>query len=158
MEIGKHRWIYHLDDSGEEGFKCACGAWTTSERPPQSPCSLMFSSRPNTHSGRHVQASRETPKMTRDEARIFLLEEALIQSRHTIYFLHMCLTPGSGYSYTYPEQTLQQLAAIDALVDIPKGCAHGGPRPGRECAACEDTLNRHIKRIEANEVLKNDKE
>jgi len=91
--------------------------------------------------------------MTKDEARIFLLEEALIQSRHTIHFLHMCLTPGAGYSYGYPEQTLQRLEAIDALVTIPKGCYHSGPRPGRECASCEETLNRHIKRTEANEVL-----
>lgn len=89
--------------------------------------------------------------MTKEEARIFLLEEALIQSRHTIYFLHMCLTPGAGYSYGYPEQTLQRLAAIDALVEIPKGCAHS--RTVENCEGCTDRNNRFMKRHEAKEAL-----
>jgi hypothetical protein len=87
--------------------------------------------------------------MTKEEAKIVLLEQELVQAYHTISFLHNCLTHKA--SYGYPEQTLKRLEDIKELVNIPKGCAHGGPTLG--CKSCTDSLVRWRVRKEAQEVL-----
>ena len=81
--------------------------------------------------------------MSPEQAKIALLEDALIQSYHTISFMHHCLTdcknpPANGaYVYTYPEQTIEQLTKIQNLVKIPKGCIHG--RRNADCPNCVDS-------------------
>lgn len=77
--------------------------------------------------------------MTPEQARIVLLEDALIQSHHTIEFLHECLT-SDGFSYDYPEQTVSRMAAIKALVDIPKGCHHS--KHSFDCDECRARMLR----------------
>ena len=110
--------------------------------------------------------------MTPEEAKIILLENALIEAHHTISFLHGCLTQPSepipakppykagehgfrGYSYEYPEQTLRELDRIAALVEIPVGCHHSyyAPDRGIACNNCVDSRDRHRKLVEAKGVL-----
>jgi hypothetical protein len=72
--------------------------------------------------------------MTKDEARIILLEAALRQAQHTVRFLHECLS-GDGYIYRYPAQTLARLKTWAELVPPHEMCAHSGHHPG--CVSCE---------------------
>lgn len=89
--------------------------------------------------------------MTREEARIVLLEAALIQSAHTIEFMHGCLTDDS-YHYSYPDQTEQRLEAIRKLVAIPESCFHSRMQP-ETCERCARSLERRSLRIEAEAVM-----
>ena len=88
--------------------------------------------------------------MTTDEARLILMEDALVQSYHTISFLHGCLT-SPGFSYDYPEQTLQRLKRITDLVGIPKTCFHS--RKHDECESCRESVERRSKVSQAQSVL-----
>ena len=90
--------------------------------------------------------------MTKDEARIFILEQALIQSYHTISFMHGCLT-SDGYKYAYPDQTIDRLNAIEKLVDITYGCPHSARK--MDCDECRKAIERNRKFHEAQEVLSN---
>jgi hypothetical protein len=53
--------------------------------------------------------------MTKEEAKIIVLEDALRQAQSTVEFMHGCLTypyenhPDGGYYYAYPEHTLKHL-------------------------------------------------
>lgn len=96
--------------------------------------------------------------MTKDEARIVLLEKELTQAHHTISFLHGCLTyPSSehrsgGYSYGYPEQTLSHLSDIEKLVNPDHGmCMHSIHQD--DCEHCQNRLERWRKEAEALRVL-----
>ena len=102
--------------------------------------------------------------MSPEQAKIVLLEDVLIQSYHTISFLHNCLTdcetipclnsasgitPDStangAYVYTYPEQTIEQLTKIKNLVKIPEGCLHS--------PSCVDADRQAALLYEAKEIL-----
>lgn len=111
--------------------------------------------------------------MTPDQARIILLEDALIQSYHTISFLHGCLinpspitpiwwnrlmvwvgfwrTKGCRYSYSFPDQTVQGLKAIEQLVTIPESCLHSIRHPS--CPRCAASIERSRLRTRARAVL-----
>jgi hypothetical protein len=92
-------------------------------------------------------------KMTKkqQELRILELELALQQSRHTIRFLHGCLTE-PNFSYAYPEQTFQQLEKIEKLCPPQKLCVHSGFN--EDCESCVErveTMKRLKKLREENE-------
>ncbi len=90
--------------------------------------------------------------MTHDEARIILLEDALIQAYHTMGFLYCCLE--EGCKHAYPEQTLDRLKHIEGLVTIPGDeliCPHSFPSPG--CKGCEDAKRRMDRHYEARKIL-----
>lgn len=89
--------------------------------------------------------------MTKDEATIIVLEAALVQSHHTISFLHGCLT-SPEYEYNYPEQTINRLSEIEKLVKIPDGCYHSVQKP--DCPECAKSLARRRLYHEATTVLK----
>lgn len=101
----------------------------------------------------------ENIKMTPEEARILILEDALIQSYHTIDFLHNCLVNPSdptktgfrGYSYEYPEQTISRLENIEKIVKIPIGCYHS--RFEASCQSCVNALESRRQLNEAKKVL-----
>lgn len=88
--------------------------------------------------------------MTPEQARIVLLEDALIQACHTVSFLHGCLT-SDRFKYSYPEQTAAHLQEWKALVTIPSGCHHS--RFHENCEACKDHAKRRAALEEANKVL-----
>lgn len=75
--------------------------------------------------------------------RIEELEEALHQAQGTVEFLHGCLTDPVGYSYDYPEQTIEHLARWAELAPCPPMCVHSRTTPG--CESCED----HVRRVRA---------
>lgn len=94
--------------------------------------------------------------MTNEEAKIIILEEELIQSYHTIYFLHGCLVDTEdkdpeGHRYDYPIQTLKHLDDIKNIVDIPKGCCHS--YINENCESCKKNHERRIKLFSARCVL-----
>lgn len=80
--------------------------------------------------------------MTPSEAEIFLLKQELVQNHHTISFLHNCLiNPDNGefkggFSYSYPEQTLDRLKEIEKFVTIPNGCFHS-----KFHSTCQNCIN-----------------
>lgn len=78
------------------------------------------------------------------ELRILELELALQQSRHTIQFLHSCLTE-PNFSYEYPDQTLQLLGRIEKLCPPQKMCIHSGFN--EDCESC-------VERVETSKRLK----
>ncbi len=88
--------------------------------------------------------------MTKDEARIVLLEDQLIHSHYLITFLHGCLT-SDKFKYAYPEQTLQHLEKIESLLKVPHGCYHS--RFTANCDVCVEVHERHMKILEAKRVL-----
>ena len=90
--------------------------------------------------------------MTKDEARIVLLEDALEQARNTIQFMHGCLTHPQ-YHYAYPEHTEQMVERINALVPERKYCIHSGLRNNEDCESCVQRVTRAILRHEAEQTL-----
>lgn len=111
--------------------------------------------------------------MSPEQAKIVLLEDVLIQSYHTISFMHNCLTdfetipclnsasgitPDStangAYVYTYPEQTIEQLTKIKNLVKIPEGCLHS--RRKADCPSCVDADRQAALLYEAKTLLANE--
>lgn len=77
--------------------------------------------------------AEDKAKLSQEEY-IFLLEDALMQAQWTTRFLHDCLkTP--GFSYAYPEQTLQRLEEWGKLVATPPLCHHSRTEHG--CEACQ---------------------
>jgi hypothetical protein len=99
----------------------------------------------------YKQAESQAKNMTREEARIFLLEKALIQSHHTIKFLHGCLIDPIGHKYAYPDQTMDRLKAIEELVTIPSGCCHSMTKP--ECPSCIESVRSSAFRSKALEFF-----
>ena len=102
------------------------------------------------------EKSKPTPggiKMTPQEARIFLLECALMQAQHTISFMHGCLTNPEMYKYTYPDQTVDRLKWFETLAKPDEGCFHSsGAEPG--CMECQKATEKRRKYREAMAVLK----
>lgn len=47
--------------------------------------------------------------MTKQQAKIILLESYLIDAQYTVEFLHNCLTNKKLYKYKYPKETLDSL-------------------------------------------------
>lgn len=92
--------------------------------------------------------------MTPIEARIVILENALIQAYNKVQFLHNCLTQPESCTYSYPEQTLERLADWKKLIQIPKICYHSYYAPGRgePCEACEEAKVYHQRLDNAKEV------
>jgi hypothetical protein len=66
-----------------------------------------------------------------------ILRDELEQARHTIAFLHGCLTD-EGYRYDYPEQTVQALRAWEQQWPLRPGCVHSRTDP--ECPGCQARL------------------
>lgn len=91
--------------------------------------------------------------MTKDKARIVLLEDALEQARNTIQFMHGCLTHPPQYYYAYPEHTEQMVEQINALVPERKYCMHSALRNNEDCESCAQRIERHTLRHEAEQIL-----
>lgn len=90
--------------------------------------------------------------MTKQEARIILLEKELIQSYHTITFLDQCLKGEAKYAY--PEMTVGRLRTIARLVGpIKRGCIHSNFHA--DCQECIDLLAWRSRVYEAQECLQN---
>ena len=105
--------------------------------------------------------------MTPPEARIVLLEDALVDSYNLIDFLHNCLVNPStgtmgqpdfkgGYSYGYPDQTIKRLEKIRQLVDIPSYCHHSGHN--EDCESCQRLKIYRHRLAEAKQTLSEQKE
>ena len=77
--------------------------------------------------------------MTHEDARLIILEDALIHSYRIIGFLHNCLTE-ENFSYEYPENTLKYIEYLESLIVIPNLCHHSyyAPDRGEECKPCEE--------------------
>jgi len=88
--------------------------------------------------------------MTKEEAKIFILESAIEECHHTISFLHGCLTD-SGFTYAYPDQTTSTLEYLEKLVPFKKLCFHSYDHGG--CEACKERVEFFTKRAEALKVL-----
>ena len=88
--------------------------------------------------------------MTKDQAKIILLENALNEAQNTVEFLHGCLT-SSNYSYNYPAQTLSNLKNWYELVPKSKGCVHSFDR--LDCPECQDRKGRSKQLTEARKIL-----
>lgn len=89
--------------------------------------------------------------MTKDEARIVLLEQALVQAQHTVEFLHSCLTLPEHYKYSYPDQTTREMGEWKKLVPPPEMCVHSGHQDG--CKGCDNHRVIVRQRVKAKEVL-----
>lgn len=90
--------------------------------------------------------------MTRDEAKIVLLEDALRQAQHTVEFMHGCLTEPERYSYMYPDMTLREVERWAKLAPPFKFCVHSKMRT-QDCEACEHHYQQMLIRSEACDVL-----
>lgn len=96
--------------------------------------------------------------MTREEARILVLEYALSEACATIEFLHNCLTKPhatdkhSGYVYRYPYQTVTQLGRLRPLLPpAPPTCVHSNSDP--DCASCQWHTQHTARLVEAQRIL-----
>jgi hypothetical protein len=112
--------------------------------------------------------------MTKHEARIVVLEDALIQAQHTVQFLHDCLTKTAGqgksyeqpdiqeafpnlgacggWQYAYPEHTLRRLEEWQKLVPVPaEKCFHSHKQEG--CNACDESWQQRARLHEATRIL-----
>ena len=89
--------------------------------------------------------------MTPDEAKIYLLEDALQQAQHTIEFMHGCLTDPEGYKYAYPSHVLETLKQFHKLAPTRKGCFHSWPEHG--CEQCSDSMIHARLKYEAKVTL-----
>ncbi len=85
--------------------------------------------------------------MKKDQARIIILEDALIEAQHLVEFLHGCLT-NPHYKYSYPDQTIRRLEKWNKLVPLPDLCVHSITKKG--CKACVDRNERKMRLYEAN--------
>lgn len=86
--------------------------------------------------------------MTPEQARIVILEDALIQAYFTISFLHAGLT-NEKFKYRHPEQTVGRLVAWSEIVSIPV-CCHSMPQ--EDCESCQDSARRRKLLCEAKEL------
>jgi hypothetical protein len=89
--------------------------------------------------------------MTKDEARIVLLEQALFQAISTIEFLDGCLLYPKRYRYSYPKQTQDRLREFEKLVKPKEFCVHSMTVP--DCPGCQQRVLEFIKRDEALKTL-----
>jgi len=95
--------------------------------------------------------------MTKEEARLILLEHAVEQSQNTIDFMHQCLmdigsTRNGKHVYTYPGHTTEFLKELCELVPPKKEiCFHSMTVPG--CKSCEHGSKWRKDRYEARKTL-----
>lgn len=95
--------------------------------------------------------------MTEQEAKIILLENALRQACNKVDFLHNCLINPSngkmdgGYSYEYPENTLETLKYWETLIEPWSGCYHSAYN--EDCKKCVKSRKNYQKLMEATSVL-----
>ena len=87
--------------------------------------------------------------MNKLEAKIFLLEDLLMECEHTISFLHNCLsdTEEFQYKYEYPEQTIKVIQKLQKTIKYPKYCHHS--IYNKNCEACNSMLEYRKKLEEA---------
>jgi len=90
--------------------------------------------------------------MTKEEARIILLEQIVIQAQGTVHFLHGCLTDPNNYKYSYPDQTMKRLQEWNKVVPSPSFCYHSVFV--RSCAACQEAKINRKAIVEAKALLK----
>ena len=90
--------------------------------------------------------------MTKLEARIILLEEAVLQAQSTVRFLHDCLTDPEHNKYMYPEQTEKHLNNWMHLVEPHHLCPHSVRK--MDCGCCDTREKLHAQREQAKKVLK----
>lgn len=93
--------------------------------------------------------------MTKEEARIIILEDALRQAQNTVEFLHGCLTC-ENYSYDYPESTIRRLEKWKKLAPricdvLNKKCYHS--RSEEDCKSCQLHHKQQRQLMEAKMVL-----
>lgn len=94
--------------------------------------------------------------MTKDEARIVVLEDALRQAQYIIEFLHNCLVnPDNGemkggYSY---ESTLKFLKELNELCPVGLSCFDSSF--DEDCPSCQFNYLNAVKLNKAHEVLVN---
>ncbi len=91
--------------------------------------------------------------MTPDQARIVILEDALIRSYHQLSFLHNCLTD-EKFVYDYPEQLFRQLRAISDIIEIPPSCVHSSFE--RSCESCQESRVAYERLMRAKKELNDD--
>lgn len=89
--------------------------------------------------------------MTKDQAKIVLLEQALEQSIHTIEFLDGCLRHPIEYKYAYPEETQRELTEFKKLVFVKPTCIHSMNVPN--CESCQDRNKKWEQKIAALKLL-----
>lgn len=97
--------------------------------------------------------------MTREKARIVILEYEFQQARRLVEFLHNCLVhPDNnemkgGCSYEYPEETIRRLEEWELLCpnsDL-KSCHHS--KNDDNCESCRQRYQQRKLVQEAKEVL-----
>lgn len=92
--------------------------------------------------------------MTKEEAKIVLLQHALQDAQHLVSFLHGCLTL-PNYKYAYPESTARRLEEWGKLAPIDgTGCHHSMTKP--DCPSCVAGQKMRQEHMEALKVLEND--
>jgi hypothetical protein len=95
--------------------------------------------------------------MTKQEAEIILLKDALVQAQHTVSFLHSCLVNPSngemngGFHYAYPEQTLKRLREWQELAPDRQPCHHSRRDP--DCPCCREAIEEMRLLVEARRVV-----
>lgn len=80
-----------------------------------------------------------------------VLRDALDCARHTIDFLHACLTK-DNYSYAYPQPTLAEVASWDEQWPRAPLCLHSFVEPN--CPACAQRIVRAARRAEWDTIRK----
>jgi hypothetical protein len=89
--------------------------------------------------------------MTRKEAKIVLLEEALRNAQDLVEFLHRCLTRPNNHTYAFPERTEERLRQWNELAPIEPRCHHSGIV--ENCERCKIHWKRYIELKQAREIL-----
>lgn len=90
-------------------------------------------------------------KMTKDEATIVIMKNALRECTSTIEFLHNCLTDPLYYKHEYPGGTVFRIKKLKELVGEEVMCVHSMTVEG--CPGCEDRIKGWDERLEAEKVL-----
>ena len=89
--------------------------------------------------------------MTKEKAKIILLEQSLDDAIHTIEFLEKCILLPDNYVYTFPEQTQMKLKEYRTLVNYKEICFHSIDNVN--CKGCQNRKKEFIKRQEALKIL-----
>lgn len=98
--------------------------------------------------------------MTKLEAEIVLLKDALVQAQYTVEFLHNCLVnPDNGefkggFYYAYPEQTLKYLEEWEELALPLESCFHSINKVS--CSACCERVKHQKELYQARKIMEND--